>query len=357
MSAKPHVSFFLPNMKLGGAERAVAILAKSLASEGAQVDLVLVKAEGELLAELSPPIRVIDLASDRMSGSILKLAKYLRAERPQAVCSQMFDTTAFAAAAIRLSGIPVRLSSTIHSTLSVQARESEIYSIRGMKRRLTRIVSTWVHQRWVDTIIAVSEGVADDFSQFTAIPRERIKVIYNPVDVDDLTEKARAAVDHPWLAPGMQDPVVVAVGNLKAAKAYDNLIAAFSLVVKNMSARLVIVGEGSEREPLERLVKDLRLKAYVDLVGAKTNPYPYMAACDLFVLSSRREGAPTVLVEALALGKKIVATNCQCGPAEILQNGRYGVLVKEGDINELASAILSSLSSHNGSAASEKRLF
>jgi len=311
-----------------------------MAKEGARVDLVLVKARGELLKELTPAVRVVDLASDRFITSVPKLAQYIKSERPQALYSHMFDLAVFAAAGIKLSGVPVKLSSTIHSTLSVQARESEKMSPGGVKWRLNRALSTWVHRHSVDSIIAVSHGVAGDFSNFTGIQPEKIKVIYNPIDIEDILDKSKCPIDHAWLPPERTIPVALAVGNLKEAKGYDTLLTAFSRVVQKIPARLIIIGEGQERGRLEQLIRKLKLSQYVDLAGARVNPYPYMAACDVFCLSSRREGFGIVLAEALALNKPIVATDCESGPREVLQNGKVGTLVPVDDVESFAQAII-----------------
>jgi glycosyltransferase involved in cell wall biosynthesis len=171
---------------------------------------------------------------------------------------------------------------------------------------------------------------------------EKIKVIYNPVITPELFARAEEPLDHPWFRPG-EPPVVLGVGRLTQAKDFPTLIRAFALVRKERPARLMILGEGEERPKLEALVRELRLEEDVALPGFVDNPYKYMKRAAVFVLSSRWEGFGIVLVEAMALGTPVVATDCPSGPAEILENGKWGRLVPPGDPEALAKAILDTL--------------
>jgi glycosyltransferase involved in cell wall biosynthesis len=195
---------------------------------------------------------------------------------------------------------------------------------------------------WANSIVAVSKGVADDLAQTAGLPRERIQVIYNPVVTPELREKAQTPLDHPWFKPG-QPPVLLAVGRMSPQKDFPTLIRAFARVRQTRPAKLLILGEGKERPGLETLVRQLGLGQDVSLPGFVTNPYPYMARTSLFVLSSRWEGLPGVLIEALYCGAPIIATDCPSGPTEILADGRYGQLVPVGDVTALARAIETTL--------------
>ena len=132
MTKAQHVAFFLPNMKGGGAEKATAVIANKMASEGLRVDFILMKSEGEFLDDLSPLVRVVDLDAQQFMSSIPRFARYLRAEKPGVIYSQMFDTALFAAMARKLSGYRPKFVSTIHSNLSAQARSGDAFN-RGRK--------------------------------------------------------------------------------------------------------------------------------------------------------------------------------------------------------------------------------
>jgi glycosyltransferase involved in cell wall biosynthesis len=185
--------------------------------------------------------------------------------------------------------------------------------------------------------------VREDMAQVTGIPRERITVIFNPSVVGtEVAEKARAPLDHPWFELG-QPPVLVAVGRLQEQKDYPTMIRAFAQVRQARPVRLLILGEGKERPVLEAQIEELGLQEDVSLPGFVTNPYAYLARASLFVLSSRWEGLPTVLIEALCCSTPVVSTDCPSGPREILQGGKYGRLVPVGDAEALARAITAAL--------------
>ncbi len=180
-------------------------------------------------------------------------------------------------------------------------------------------------------------------AQLANISRERITVIYNPSVVKaEVWAKAQAPLDHPWFKPD-QPPVLVAVGRLQMQKDYPTLIRAFAQVRQSRRARLLILGEGKERLMLEALIKKLGLEQDVSLPGFVMNPYAYMARASLFVLSSRWEGLPTVLIEALCCGTPVVSMDCPSGPREILRGGKYGPLVPVGNADALARAIETTL--------------
>lgn len=184
--------------------------------------------------------------------------------------------------------------------------------------------------------------MADDLSRTFGIPAERIQVIYNPIVTPELRTKAQAPLEHPWFGAG-EPPVILAAGPLTAQKDFLTLVRAFALVRQRRAARLLILGEGEEWRALEALAERLGLEKDVSLPGFVANPYPYMTRASLFVLSSRWEGLPGVLIEALYCGLPLISTDCPSGPREILADGRYGQLVPVGDAMALARAIERSL--------------
>jgi glycosyltransferase involved in cell wall biosynthesis len=194
----------------------------------------------------------------------------------------------------------------------------------------------------VESLVAVSEGAAADLAQTLRLPRNIVKVIYNPIISPEMFEKAKESFDHPWFAP-RQPPVLLGIGRLVPEKDFRTLVLAFEKVRRHMPCRLMILGEGKDLMALRGIVNSAGLSDDVAFPGFVENPYKYMARSSLFVLSSLREGLPTVLIEALALGVPVVSTDCESGPREILEGGRYGQLVKPGDADALAAAIREAL--------------
>ncbi len=186
--------------------------------------------------------------------------------------------------------------------------------------------------------IAVSEGVSDRLSAITGIPRNGIATIYNPIVPSDLEPRMAEPPAHPWLVDD-GPPVILSAGRLARLKDYPTLIKAFSRLTARRSCRLIILGEGRMRNEIEHLIGSLSLGDRVSLPGWVENPFPYMSRARLFVMSSRHEGLPGVLVEAMACGCPCVSTDCPSGPAEILRNGQLGPLVPMGDEFALADAM------------------
>lgn len=328
------LAIFLSALSGGGAERSMLKLGGGIARRGLQVQLVLARAEGPYLGEIPSSVQTVDLGCSRTLTSLPALVGYLRRERPQALLASIDYVNVVALWASRLARVPVRIVINEQNTLSFRGEEGgRLGWVPGLARRF---------YPWADAITAVSAGVADDLSEVTRVPRERIDVIHNPVVTPELHELRRAEVDDPWLAAG-QPPVLLAVGRLTAQKDFPTLLRAFARVRREREARLLILGEGEERGALEALAGQLGLSDSVRLPGFAANPYACMSRAALFVLSSRWEGLPTVLIEALACGLPIVSTDCRSGPQEILAGGRFGALVPVRDEQALARAILAAL--------------
>jgi glycosyltransferase involved in cell wall biosynthesis len=329
------IALFLPSVRGGGAQRIVVNLAQGMTERGLPVDVVLTTAQGVFMDQLPAAARLVDLRSRRVLGCLGPLAAYLRREQPRVVISSMSHANVVAIAAARLAGTGTPIVVTEHNTMSVAAGES------ALARRLWPPLLR-VFYPWADSVVAVSDGAADDFARTTGLPRERIETVYNPVITPELLALAQQQPDHPWFAPG-EPPVVLAVGRLTAQKDFPTLLRAFARVRARRPARLIILGEGEDRPALEALARELGITDAVALPGFRSNAMAYMAKAALFVLSSAWEGLPTVLIEALAAGTRVVSTDCPSGPREILRNGQLGALVPVGDAAALADAIVAAL--------------
>ena len=332
----PHIAFYLYNLSGGGAERIIVNLMHSCIQLGVKIDLVLnTKTKSPYLSMVPPEVRILELKLGVRKG-IPKLISYLRQERPQALLSSLHFNTDIAVLAKVLSGVSTKVVVREANHLSTKARNSGdiIERLLPMATRLT--------YPWADDIVAVSNGVAKDLAHITGLPSSRIKVIYNPTITPELLNKSQEPLDHPWFKEG-EPPVILAVGRLEPQKDFPTLIKAFAKVRKVQSARLMILGEGKEKSRLNQLINELGIQEDVAMPGFAKNPYNYIKQAAIFVLSSAWEGLPNVLIEAMALGTPVVATNCPSGPEEILDGGKYGKLVPVGDENKMAEAILSVL--------------
>jgi glycosyltransferase involved in cell wall biosynthesis len=344
MTSRPDIAFFLPNLAGGGAEKATVRLAQAIQALGPRVELVVGTAKGPIAQEAADSLTVVDLDVGRLLGSIPRLSAYLRRSSPKVLVSVMYDTTVFAAFAVALSRRSPRFVSVIHTT--VERHYSEAVE-RSPSNRIKAILVNWlgkaIYRYQVAKVIAVSQGVAKSFVRYTGVSPESVVTIHNSVVSAELLDNAKRGV-RGELFPDPALPQFVAVGRLAKAKGFDVLLTAFAEVVRQIPARLTILGEGPQREELEALAETLGIAALVDLPGYSENPLPYVSCADTFVLSSRREGLPTALIEAVALGTRVVATDCRTGPREILA-GRPGMLVPVDDPKALADAMIASLRS------------
>jgi glycosyltransferase involved in cell wall biosynthesis len=331
------ICLFLPSLHAGGAERMMVNLATSLAQRGADVRVVLAKAQGELIKDLPlENVQMVDLHCRRVLTSVLPLAGYLRREKPAVMLSALDHANLAAIFAKKIARVSTRLVVSVRTTVTKATADTTL-----LRARLFPLAIRWFYDD-ADAVIAVSEGTANDLLRFCPLSPDKVHVIYNPVITPHLFKKAEEPALHRWFNdPAV--PVILGTGRLTRAKDFSTLIRAFSFVRKKIDARLLILGEGEERPKLESLCRTLNLKNDVELPGYVSNPYPYMKRAAVFVLSSRWEGLPSVLIEALALGTKVVATDCPSGPREILADGKWGRLVPVGDAGKLAEAILETL--------------
>lgn len=330
------VALFVPSLNGGGAERVAINLAAGFAALGQATDVVAVSGRGEFVGQIPQGVRLVDLKAGRVLLSLPALVGYIRRERPSAVIAFMDHAGIVALWARRLSGTSTRIICTVHNTLTQATGNSSTLRNRVLPAFLRSFYPS------ADAVVAVSHGVARDLSEATGFPLPAIKVIYNPVINPDLATALAQAPGHPWLVDG-GPPVVLGVGRLTKQKDFGSLIRAFALVRKHRPVRLLILGEGEERAGLQALVQELGLDSDVALPGFVTAAHACMARAAVFVLSSAWEGLPTVLIEALAAGTTVVATDCPSGPREILRAGELGRLVPPGDVNALAEGILAAL--------------
>ena len=332
MSSK--IGLYIPTLGGGGAQRVALNLAQGFLSKGCEINLVLVKREGRLKDEVPVGVNVVDLGARRTLTSIPKLASHLRYEWYDAILSFMGYANVCAVTASLLSRGTHKLILTEHNTLSRSLEEMD--NLNG-----------WVHKKLIqylypfaDHITAVSKGAASDLEYVADL--QNVTAVLNPISVNSTQDINSKKSVHPWFAD--PNPVVLGAGSLTEQKGFDTLIRAIRYIHdQGRTCRLTIIGEGEKRKDLEALIRDLDLGGVVSLPGFADNPYEYMRAADVFALSSRWEGFGNVLVEAMACGTPVVSTDCPNGPAEILEDGKWGHLVSVGDDEALAQAIIDTL--------------
>ncbi len=291
---------------------------------------------GPLRSTFPTGAHVVDLHASGALAALPGLVSYLRATSPHALIAAQNHINLVAVVACMLAHTRTRLFLSEHNDMLEGA-----HNARGLINRLRPFASRVLYRR-AEGIIAVSEGVAESVEAVARLPRRRIHTIYNPALPDDLDALVQMDPGVPWLS-SKDEPVILAVGRLAVQKDFPTLLKALALLRHEVPARLIILGEGPERPRLEKCALELGIAAHVLMPGFNENPFACMAHSDVFALSSKYEGFPSVLVEALACGANIVATNCRSGPAEILDHGSFGRLVPVGDAPSMAHALRAAL--------------
>lgn len=324
------ILFVLHNLHGGGAEKMLARLASSLCPDY-RVTLLTLSEGGVNEALLAPEVRRVCLGSPRTLRALPALARFLRAERFDAVLAALTHVNVLAILAAALAGSLPRLHVSERNAFS---RDRAVNPARSV--RAAYAVAPWLYRLIPNPVICVSRGVAEDLLRHPALRPADLVTADNPVLDDDYRQRPFPPPRHPWLRE-RQGRVLVAVGRLAPQKGFDLLIEALARLPGDV--RLVIFGEGPQRAALQLQARLLGLAGRVDLPGYRDDPQAEIAAADCFVLSSRFEGSPNALVEALATGVPVVATDCPYGPHEILEGGRVAPLVPVEDAPALAATL------------------
>jgi glycosyltransferase involved in cell wall biosynthesis len=341
MFDKLRVLFAIGSMGGGGAERQVIHYLRHLDRQRFVPLLYLLEGRGELLSEV--PADVAMFAFDRRQTSpdgyfpgrirrrqIADLAQVLREQAADVMCAVTFHMTLIASGARRRRSTP---------WLAVEMADprrdfpGQVTRFRWLKRRLLARA-----YRAADRCVAVSHGVRDGLQQYHGVPGERIAVLPNFIDVAEVDRLAQTPPPD-WPNAAFH---VVSVGRLHPQKGQRFLLEAVARLVAQggrQRLRVHLLGQGPLEMELRRFVRDHRLESHVEFAGFQDNPIAWIKRADLFCLPSLYEGLPLALLEAMACGVPVLATDCPSGPREVLDGGRYGRLVPPGEVDALAAAI------------------
>lgn len=332
------ISFFIPNLGGGGAEKVVVNLANAMVDlTNRPIHIVLVSAKGVFISQLRPEIKIVNLERDRVLRSLFQLVRYLRHERPSVLCSSLNYANVVATVAKLIAGNKCHL---------VLREDSIVQNPRGS---FAEKINEWILQclmkvfyRYANCIIAISNGVSISLQNHNICKPYQIRVIGNPIIVDNTINFNLVKSENHW-----NNNFIISVGRLAWEKGFDILINAFHYLSSD-NLDLVILGEGPLRNDLEGLAQSLGLDKRVHFLGFVKNPTSIIKDSQALVLSSRWEGFGNVLVEALAIGIPVISTDCPGGPREILLDGSIGYLVEPENPRALALAINEALVAPRG---------
>jgi len=327
------VAIYLHDLAGGGVERQSLIIAEEFRRHGANVTLVLHQLRGQLLDQVPPGLRVVDLNSSRTLKDVRGLVRFLRSEQPDILLSNVDVNNVAALLAKGVSFSNTKVVICQHNTISASFAAGESWLYRHIALAY-RVLSPLITRA-----VAVSEGVSAELARLARLPSELIVTINNPVVGPDFQARSLETVDHPWLGSARNSPVFVTAGRLVPQKDHETMIRALAIHRREADSRLIILGTGPRYDALVDLVARLSLTHAVDFAGFHKNALPFFREADAFLLSSRCEGFGNVVVEALGCGSPVISTDCEYGPREILDHGRYGVLVEPRNPAALAEAM------------------
>lgn len=330
------ITLFAGSLNCGGAERVIVTLSNSFLRKGYSVELLIPNLNGTLLNEVNTGVSLVSLKSNNAIESLFKLIKYLKKSKPEILLSTLPTINIIAILACKLAKTKTKLFVRV----SINASSGSSFETN----KKTKVVSFLrnISLRYANNIIAPSEGVAIDLIENLGLDKKTISVIKNPIEFENIHQLSNDYSNYAFhIDPSKK--MVLAVGRLNQQKDFFTLIKAFAEVCNSNNAILVILGEGEQRPLLLDLVKKLELSDKVYMPGFVENPFTFMKNASVFVLSSKYEGLPNVLLQALALGIPIVSTDCPSGPKEILNNGDWGRLVEVGNERDMARCIIEGL--------------
>lgn len=330
---KRKIAFILPSLRGGGAERVVLNIIRNIDYSKFDINLILLKKEGPYIELLPENIEVFDLKSTRARNSILRLIKVINKIKPDVIFSTMGH----------INLVILALSPLFKGSPKIIVREANTPSKDlGKNKLLLSTLYRFLYPK-AEVIIAQCKEMKKDIVGYFGLDENRIIYIYNPLDVPMI--KGLAQGENPYQKNRIN---LLSVGRLTSQKGFDVLMNAFKIVVQEIpNVHLTILGDGQEKDSLQDQAVSLGIEKKVTFEGFKNNPYPYYKFADLYILSSRWEGFPNSLLEALACGTKVVSTNCKSGPTEIIGENDFGTLVEVENSEALAKGIIKSISEQN----------
>jgi glycosyltransferase involved in cell wall biosynthesis len=337
----PRIAFFIRALKGGGAQRDTILLANEIAARGVRVDLLTLVPDGPLRPLVSARVAIVPVGGGKLRAAVPGLRRALIARRPDALVSAEAAPNLIALVAVSLVPRNIRPRIVLREVASASvAARLDPYRQNRIAYRILRFA-----YRFADVVVTLTEGARRDLAQNFHVPEHKLARM-----------SANAVIDAAVLAApeGKREPgLIVSVGRLSPEKDHASLIRAFARLDRTL--RLEIAGDGPMRGPLQSLIRELGLTGRVRLSGFVADPFPVFRRAALAVSCSRYEGFGNAIVEALACGTPVVATDCPYGPREILADGRYGLLVPVDDADALVRAIGQAMATRPDRAALRAR--
>lgn len=329
------VCFFLPSFAGGGAERIIISIANTFARDGIDVSMCVATDEGPRKQDLSPSIPVTVLGKPRLMFALFSLILHLRNTKPAVVYTTMMHANVIVSMAVFISRI--RCQVVLREAVSLEMLRSEVSPM---------VFYTWltlirIFYSRASRVVAVSSAIKQELHEVAKVkPADKVQVIYNAIDANyETLLQSEMVPSQEWMT---EVPYVIGIGRFTEQKGFDVLVKALSIANERRSTPfgLVLLGDGDGRTQIEELIEQSRIE-YSFLPGYVENPMPFIKNAAAYVLSSRFEGLPNAMIQAMACGTEIISTDCPTGPRELLEGGKWGRLVDVDDVDAMANELAS----------------
>lgn len=330
---KISIIFILPDLETGGAERIVTTIANHLPRSTFEPKIMLLRKEGGYLEFLKDDVEIIDLKTTRIRNSLRPILREIGRRKPDIVFCGFGEINAYLSVFVNF-----------FPKTKFIARETNVVS-KHVTRKEVRFFYKFYHN--FHQIICQSDDMEKDLIAHFNIPEKKIVKINNPVDFEFINEKLAISEKPESFKDDFKN--IVAIGNLSPRKGFDNLLKVFGHL-RNEKVRLHILGAGKDQDFLHQMKSDLGLENVI-FHGQQKNPYQFLKFADLFILSSRYEGFPNVLLEAGACGIFSLVNKCKGGITEIIEPKINGEIANIENHAEFAQKIVEILKENHNTEA------
>ena len=344
---KKKIAVFVNSLEIGGTESVTLVFVNELIKYNFTVDLILLQKKGYYLKFLDKRVNVVNLDKKRLLFSFFNFFKYLKKNNPDIILSHLTHINVFVL--FFKIFLKMRFKIFINETTTVSLKKKHSNKFR---HSILNLIIPFFYPKAAKVIVP-SLGVKQDLINTYKVKNKKIAIIPNPVDINFIKSQSKKKIN---LRIKKKIPLLVSMGRLIPDKDFLSMIKAVQDTLKIKKIHLLIMGKGIQKNFLNFEIKKNKLNNNIQLLGEIKNPFPILSKAKIFILTSRREGMPTALLQAIALKKMVISTNCPSGPKEIMSKLNCGYLAEVGNVSDIKKGILKGLNNKIKKADHDKFL-